>query len=92
MEDLVEEAKNGNNVAFTELVLQNQNELYKIAKMRLANDDDVNDAIQETMLMAFKSIKKLRENKYFKTWFIKILINECNKIYKKRKSYSTVSA
>lgn len=88
MEELVKQAKIGNTEAFTELILQFQNELYKIAKMRLANDDDVNDAIQETMLIAYKSVKKLRENKYFKTWFIKILINECNKIYKKRKIYS----
>ena len=88
MEELVEQAKHGNSEAFTKLILQIQNELYKIAKMRLSNDDDVNDAIQETMFMAFKSIKKLKENKYFKTWFIKILINECNKVYKKRKTYS----
>lgn len=89
MEELVEQAKFGNSEAFTELILQIQNELYKIAKMRLANEDDVDDAMQETMLMAFKSIKKLRDNKYFKTWFVRILINECNKIYKKRKNYST---
>lgn len=89
MEELVEQSKQGNSEAFTELVLQIQSELYKIAKMRLVNDDDVNDAMQETMLIAFKSVRKLRENKYFKTWFIKILINECNKIYKKRKIYST---
>ena len=30
-------------------------------------------------------MRKLRDNKLFKTWLIKILINECNKIYKKRK-------
>lgn len=29
-------------------------------------------------------MKQLKENKYFKTWIIKILINECNKIYKKK--------
>lgn len=86
MEQLVERAKNGDSKAFTELILQIQNELYKIAKMRLINEEDVNDAIQESMILAFESIKKLKENKYFKTWFVKILINECNKIYKRRKS------
>ena len=86
MEKLVEEAKQGNKTAFTELIISMQCELYKIAKMRLANDDDINDAIQETMIMAFKSIKKLRNNKFFKTWIIRILINECKKIYKRKKS------
>lgn len=88
MEELVEQAKHGNSEAFTELIIQIQNELYKIAKMRLSNEEDVNDAIQETMIIAFKSIRKLRDSRYFKTWFIKILINECNKIYKKQKKFS----
>lgn len=87
MENLVEQAKDGNGEAFTELILQIQNELYKIAKMRLTNEEDVNDAIQESMIIAFKSIRKLRDSKYFKTWFIKILINECNKIYNKQRKF-----
>lgn len=86
MEALVEQAKNGDKEAFTQLILSIKNELYKIARMRLSNDDDISDAIQETMIMAFKSIKKLKKGKYFKTWIIRILINECKKIYKRKKS------
>lgn len=86
MEELVTKAKEGNETAFTELMLQMKDELYKIAKIRLKNDDDVFDAIQETMLLAYKSLKKLKYNQYFKTWVIKILINECNKSYKNSNS------
>ena len=75
-EELVNESKNGNKEAFTELILKYQKDLYRIAKMRLADDYDIDDAIQETMITAFKSIKKLKENKYFKTWIIRILINK----------------
>ncbi len=85
MEELITKAKSGNEIAFTELILQMKDEFYKIAKIRLKNDDDVFDAIQETMLLAYKSLKKLKYNQYFKTWIIKILINECNKIYKNNK-------
>lgn len=60
-------------------------ELYKIAKTRLKNDDDIYDAIQETMLIAFKSIKRLKQVQSFKTWIIKILINRSNSMYEKRK-------
>lgn len=91
MEELVIKAKEGNEAAFTELMLQIKDELYKIAKIRLKNDDDVFDIIQETMLLAYKSLKKLKYNQYFKTWVIKILINECNKFYKAsncKKEYS----
>lgn len=86
MEELVVKAKEGNEIAFTELILQIKDELYKIAKVRLKNDDDVFDAIQETMLLAYKSLKKLKYNQYFKTWIIRILINECNKTYKNSNS------
>ena len=42
-------------------------------------------AIQETMIEAFKNIKKLKKIESFKPWIIKILINKCNKIYQKKK-------
>lgn len=81
MDELILRAKNGDKTSFTELMLQIKDELYKVAKIRLKNDDDIFDAIQETMLITYKSLKKLKYNQYFKTWVIRILINECNKIY-----------
>ena len=84
MEELVQRAKDGDKEAFTELVLRLENNMYKIAKIRLDNESNVEDAVQETILEAFKSIKKLKQNEYFKTWIVRILINKCNKIYKKK--------
>ena len=48
---------------------------------RLDNVEDINDAINETILKSYKNLKKLEHKEYFKTWIIKILINECNIIY-----------
>lgn len=83
MNELVKKAKKGNKEAFTQLIIEIENELYKIAKLRLQSNYDIDEAIQETMLQAFKSIKKLKHEEYFKTWIIRILINNCNKIYRK---------
>lgn len=91
MNELILRAKNGDKTSFTELMLQIKDELYKVAKIRLKNDDDVFDAIQETMLVTYKSLKKLKYAQYFKTWVIKILINECNKIYKIKNSKNLCS-
>lgn len=88
MEELVEKAKNKDEKAFDELILLVQKEIYLIAKTKLKNEDDIADAIQETILLCYKNLSKLRDNKLFKTWLIKILINECNKIYKKRKKHN----
>ena len=85
MEELVEKAKKNDEEAFNKLIILVQEEMYLIAKSKLKNEDDVADAIQEAILLCYKNVRKLRDNKFFKTWLIKILINECNKIYKKRK-------
>ena len=82
MEELIEKAKIGDKEAFVNLMLSLEKDLYRIARLRLKNNDDIYDVVQETILIAFKSIKKLKNNRYFKTWIIKILINECNNIYK----------
>lgn len=82
MYELVLKAKKGDKEAFTELILQLEDDLYKIARTRLNNQEDIFDAIQETIISAYKSIGKLKKIEFFKTWIIKILINKCNDVYK----------
>ena len=84
MEELVIKAKEGDQESFTELILIISDDLYKIAKTRLSNDDDIDDVIQDTMLETYKNLKKLKDVSKFKKWIIKILINKCNKYYKKK--------
>ena len=86
MEALVKRAQKGEKEAFTELILEIRNDLYKIAKCRLHSEDDIEDAVQETMIKAFKSIKKLNKKQSYKKWIISILINECVNVYKKNKN------
>lgn len=85
MNDLIESAKKGDKEAFTSLIQTIQYDLYRIAQTRLNDDYDINDAIQNAMINAYKHIKKLKDNAMFKSWMIKILINECNRIYKSKK-------
>ena len=87
MEELVEKAKNKNEKAFDELILSIEKEMYLIAKVRLKDEDDISDAIQETILSCYRNLKKLRNNSFFKTWIIKILINKCNEIYRKKNKH-----
>ncbi len=84
MEELIKEAQKGNKEAFTLIILNLKNDLYKIAKTRITNESDIQDAVQETMIEIYKSIKKLKDLKKFKMWTIKILINKCNRIYRKK--------
>lgn len=83
---LVKKAKNGDGDAFINLVKQYEGVLYKVASRLLANDEDVADAMQETIMMAFQNISKLKKDEYFNTWICKILINKCNSILNKKKN------
>lgn len=87
---LVEKAKNGDNEAFNELIDNNKLKMYKTAKAILNNEDDICDAIQETLISAYKNLNKLKENKFFSTWIIRILINKCYDIIAKNKKIGNV--
>lgn len=84
MEQLILRAQSGDKEAFTQMIMMINDDLYKIAKSRIVNEADLEDAIQETIIEAYKSIKKLNNPTKFKKWIIKVLINKCNRIYRRK--------
>lgn len=74
-----------NKDEFTEQVLEIEKSLYYVSRSILSNDEDCKDAIQNTILKAYKNLGNLREDCYFKTWITRILINECYGIAKTNK-------
>ncbi|PFA03363.1 RNA polymerase sigma factor [Bacillus cereus] len=85
MELLIKWAQKGDEEAFIEAIDTLMPQMYKVAKARLKNEEDIGDAIQETILSAFTNLKKVKEPVYFKTWITKILMNKCNDIVRKNK-------
>lgn len=69
---------------FTQNVLECEQTLYRIGISMLKDEKDCEDAVQETLLNAYGNLHKLRKEEFFKTWLIRILINECNKQLKSR--------
>ena len=86
MKALVDRAKKGDKKAFLELIEPLEKKIYIIAKSKINNVEDVKDVIQETLLLSFKNIKKLKDNTKFDAWIITILLNTCKKYYKSRKN------
>ena len=68
---------------FGALIMKNEQQLYRIAKSILKNDDDCADAAQEAVVKGFANLYTLRNDRYAMTWLIRILINECYSIRKK---------
>lgn len=80
---LISEAKKGNEEAFRELMEEYKLYMYKTAKTILRNEEDVYDALQDALISIYKNIPTLKEEKYIKTWIIKITMNKCYDIITK---------
>ena len=62
--------------------------MYRVAYTILQNDDACRDAMQDTALKAWEKRETLREERYFRTWITRILINAC---YDQRRGQTRVS-
>lgn len=85
MELLVKRAKRGDAEAFIALMEENKQSMYKVARGFLRDQEDIADAMAETVLNCFEKISTLRQNGYFKTWMIRILINNCKDILQRQR-------
>ncbi|WP_419960720.1 sigma-70 family RNA polymerase sigma factor [Psychrobacillus sp. BM2] len=75
----------GDEEAFLALIHSYEEALYRTAISYLKNEGDALEAIQEVTYRAYKSIKTVKEPAYFKTWLIRIMMNYCRDVIKKRK-------
>ena len=82
---LVKLAKKKDKDAFTELMQGHMQDMYKVGLAILMNDEDVADAIGDTILTCYEKLNTLKDDKYFKTWLTRILINNCYAILDKGK-------
>lgn len=85
VEFLVKKAQKGDAEAFITLIEENKQSMYKVARGFLNNDEDIADAISETVLDCYEKIHTLKQSAYFKTWMIRILINNCKDLIRKQR-------
>ena len=69
------------------LILDSERQLYSTAKTILFCDQDCADAIQETIVKAFSRIDTLKNDKYARTWLVRILLNECYNVVRRSSRY-----
>lgn len=73
----VQKAKRGDATAFANLYRQVYTDLYRFALYTLKNKSDAEDAVSETVVDAFATIKNLRREESFKSWIFRILYHKC---------------
>jgi len=73
-------------VQFIEMLNKNKNAFYKLAYSYVKNEANALDMIGEATYSALNALPTLRNSKYMKTWFYRILINTCNQFLRKNKN------
>lgn len=58
--------------------------LHSVSYSVLQNHEDQLDAVQECVKKALQKRESLREDRYLKTWLVRILLNECYNIKRHR--------
>jgi len=59
--------------------------LYKIAYSYFREKEAASDAIQDTILNAYKNFHKLKDREKFRSWITSILVNDCRQKLRKGK-------
>lgn len=81
----IKDIKKGKLEVLVDWIQWRKSKLYKIAWSYLYNHQDIEDTFQDTLIKVYENIDGLKNENYFETWYITILINECRKKLKKSK-------
>ena len=81
LENLVEQAKKGDQQAFEALYQQTYRLVYFHAKAITKSDEEALDLVQDTFLAAYRSLSRLKDSRNFRKWISRIAFNlGCKKL------------
>jgi RNA polymerase sigma-70 factor (ECF subfamily) len=81
---MVIRAQAGDHAAFEALAQSVVRRLYGTAMLILREPDSANDAVQETLIEAWRNLPQLRDPDAFEGWLNKILVRSCYRVIKGR--------
>lgn len=71
---------------FVNILTEHKESFYRLAYSFVKNEQDALDAVGEAVYKALKKLHSVNEPEYLKTWFSRIIINECNMLIRRKKS------
>ena len=90
MRELVVRAREGDRTAFSELAAQSIGRLSAVARMILRDEYAAQDAVQEALIEAWRSLPSLRDPDRFEAWVRRLLVRACFKVLRRTKRVDTV--
>lgn len=73
------------NESFAERIVGMQETLYRVSYSLLPQAADREDAVQESIRKAWQQRARLRDDRYLETWAVRILLNECYAMLRKKR-------
>ncbi len=83
---LLARAQSGDVQAFSSLVGLYEEKAIHTACALLGNMEDARDAAQEAFVKAWQHLKSFKGNSQFSTWLVRIVINQCKDMMRKKKN------
>ncbi|MCE3552291.1 sigma-70 family RNA polymerase sigma factor [Pseudonocardia sp. RS11V-5] len=87
---LVVRAREGDVRAFSVLAQRHQAALYRLALRLVGNAADAEDALQESLLDAWRRLDRFRGDSAFTTWAYRIVTNRCLDLLRRRRATVSV--
>jgi len=85
---LVERARNGDDLAFSELVDLDGDRCYAIAYRILRDGERAQDAVQQAFLLAWRELPRLRDPERFEVWLHRLVVNACYEEFRRYRRWS----
>ncbi len=89
--EIVGEVKRGGWERYELLVRRYQNRVAGMCRSYLGNAQDAEEAAQDVLVKAYRSIRNFNEDSSFSTWLYRITVNHCIDAIRSRKRRPTVS-
>lgn len=83
--ELIDRARHGDHDAFAELVDGALRRLDAAARLILRDPDLAQDAVQETLIRAWRDLPGLRDPDRFDAWLHRLLVNACLDLVRRRR-------
>ena len=88
MRDIVERAMRGDHDAFSLLVNLTSDRMYAIATRILRDADLAEDALQSSLITAWRELPRLRDPDRFEAWVRRLLVHACYAEARRRRRWS----
>lgn len=75
--EIIRKILNGETELFEILIRRNNPVLYKVGRSYNYSHEDTQDLMQDTFIDVFVSLSKFENRSSFRTWIIKIMLNNC---------------